>query len=48
MTEDTKLTEFDKDEWRDIARRVAPEMTDEEFETMWTKFHEIKDRKKLQ
>lgn len=43
-----RLDEFDKIEWRDVARRVRPDWTDEQFEEAWREFHEMKRRRLLQ
>lgn len=43
-----RLHEFDKDEWRDVARRLRPKWTDEEFEEAWLEFVDLKRRKSLQ
>lgn len=42
MTEDARLDELDKQEWRDVAKKVRPDLTDEEFEKMWEEFHREK------
>jgi len=42
-----KLTEFDKDEFRDIARKIDPKITDEEFERAWAEFVELKRKRAL-
>lgn len=36
------LYEHDKTEWRDAARRLAPDMTDEEFNRAWAEFQAAK------
>lgn len=33
--EHARLDEFTKDEWREVARKVAPWMTDEQYEEAW-------------
>ena len=33
-----RLDEFDKDEWRLIAARVRPDLTDDEFDILWAQF----------
>lgn len=43
-----RLTEFDKDEWRDVARKLCPDWTDEDFEREWAAFQKFKRRKKMQ
>ena len=45
-SDDARLNEFDKDEWREITRRVRPDWTDEQFETAWADFCELKYNKK--
>lgn len=35
-------TEFTKDEWREVARRAAPAMTDEQYDAAWAEFAERK------
>lgn len=42
------LNELDKTEMRDIARRVKPDMTDEEFERYWAAFCAAKRAKEQQ
>lgn len=42
-----KLSEFEKEEWRDVARRLRPDWTDDEFEKAWAEFVELKKSKKL-
>jgi hypothetical protein len=37
-----RLDEFTKDEWRDVARKVAPHMTDEEYDAAWEAFVALK------
>lgn len=46
-TEGVRLDEFSKDEWREVARRLRPDMSDGEFELAWTEFCELKRRKHL-
>ncbi len=41
------LTELDKDEFCDIARRIDPKLTDEEFELAWAEFVELKRKRSL-
>lgn len=48
MPDTARLDEFDKNEWRDVARRASTKMTDDEFEAAWNKFIEIKRRKQQQ
>jgi hypothetical protein len=35
---DTRLDEYDKDEWRVIAQRLRPDLSDAEFDAMWADF----------
>lgn len=44
----TRLDEFTKDEWRDVARRLRPDWSAEKFEQEWLEFCEFKRKKKLQ
>jgi hypothetical protein len=46
MTSPARLDEFDKEEWWDVARRVRPDLTREEYEAMWTEFAELKRRRR--
>lgn len=48
MPDEVNLDEFDKDEWRCIVREIAPEWTEEEFNSAWTDFIDMKLKKKLQ
>jgi hypothetical protein len=43
-----RLDEFTRAEWRDVARRLRPEWSDEEFERAWAEFVEMKRRRGLQ
>lgn len=43
----TRLDQFDKIEWRDVARLLRPDITDAEFDQMWAEFQRMKARKKL-
>jgi hypothetical protein len=43
-----QLDEYDKEEWRAVARRLRPDWTDEQFEEAWIEFVEMKKRKKMQ
>jgi hypothetical protein len=47
MTNDT-LDHYTKDEWREVARRLRPDWTEEQFEEAWAEFVEMKRRKALQ
>lgn len=31
-----RLYEMNKDEWRDVCRRVRPDLTDEDYEVLWS------------
>lgn len=42
MTE-ARLDEFDKVEWFDVARRLKPGLTDDEYEEMWNEFLRVKN-----
>ena len=44
---DVRLDEFDKDEWRDVARILCPGLTDEQFDVMWEEFIAMKYGKTL-
>lgn len=44
---DAKLHEFDKEEWWDVARKVRPDLTREEYERQWAEFVAKKARRKL-
>ena len=39
-----RLDEFDKNEWRDVARRLRPDWTDDDFDEAWDEFVELKRR----
>ena len=43
----TPLREYSKEEFRDIARHLRPDWTDEEFEEAWEGFLDLKRRKAL-
>lgn len=43
-----RLDEFDKTEWRDVARQLHPDWTDDEFDGLWAEFQEMKSRKAAQ
>jgi hypothetical protein len=45
---DARLNEFDREEWRDIARIFRPDWTEEDFDDAWKEFIEMKRRKSLQ
>lgn len=45
MTDDeppVRLNELDRQEMRDLARALKPEMTDEQFEQSWQEFQALK------
>ena len=42
----TRLNEFDKDEWRDVARRLRPDWSGEQFDRAWNEFLELKKSKR--
>jgi hypothetical protein len=42
-----RLDEFDKIEWRDVARKLRPDWSDEDFERAWAEFFAEKERKAL-
>lgn len=48
MSNDTKLNELDKEEWWDVARRVRPDLTREEYEAMWDGYHAEKTERQRQ
>lgn len=39
----TRLDEFDQAEWWDVARRVHPDMSWEEFEADWQEFVQLRN-----
>lgn len=41
------LNLLDKDEWREVCRKMRPDWTDEQFEEKWNEFQEIKRNKGL-
>lgn len=43
-----RLDEFDKDEWRLVARRLRPDWSDVDFDREWAAFQEMKRRKTMQ
>lgn len=43
----TRLDEFDKTEWREVARILRPDWTDERFDDAWERFCEMKRSKSL-
>jgi hypothetical protein len=38
----TCLNEFDKEEWRLVARQFRPDWSDEDFDEAWAEFAEMK------
>ena len=46
-TETIRLDEFTKDEWRDVCRRLRPDITDDEFDEEWREFQAHKRRRRL-
>ncbi len=46
MATDTRLDEFDKQEWRDIVMEIRPDLREEEYDRLWLKF--IKSKETLQ
>lgn len=42
-----RLQEYDKEEWRRVARLLRPEWSDDEFDRAWDDFQEMKRRKPL-
>ena len=42
-----RLDEFDKTEWRDVARRLRPDWTEADFEREWNAYFEWKQRRAL-
>ncbi len=47
MKPDPILIEVDKDEFRDIARKINPKLTDEDFERAWAEFVALKRKRSL-
>ena len=45
--DETKLNEYDKEEWRLVQRAIRPDWTDEQFEEAWHEFVEMKNKKQL-
>ncbi len=39
---ESRLDQFDKDEWFDVCRELKPQMTREEFEIKWETFQQLK------
>jgi hypothetical protein len=44
----TRLYEFDKEEWWDVMRRAKPDIAREEFDRVWAEFVALKQKKKQQ
>ena len=42
---DTRLNEYDQLEWWDVARRLHPAMTWEEFQRDWDEFQRMKNER---
>jgi hypothetical protein len=42
-----KLDEFDKNEWRDVARLLRPDWDDEDFDRAWDEFVKLKQSKEV-
>jgi hypothetical protein len=38
-----RLDEYDKIEWRDVARLLRPDWDDEDFEREWAEFMRIRE-----
>lgn len=45
---EARLYEFDKEEWWDVARKVRPTLTREEYVRQWAEFIENKRCRALQ
>lgn len=43
-----RLDEFDRDEWRDVVRRLRPDWTERRFDEAWAAFCAMKRRRHLQ
>lgn len=41
------LYEFDKIEWRDVVRKVRPDITDEEYDRLWNKMMAKKAKRQV-
>ena len=44
----SRLDEYDRNEWRDIMRRLRPDMADADFDRAWDEFQRLKAQKALQ
>lgn len=42
---ETRLDEYEKEEWRLVARELRPDWTDADFDAAWNEFCEMKRRK---
>lgn len=42
MNEPNRLDEFTKEEWWDVAKKLKPGLTEEEYDDMWDRFQEAK------
>jgi len=42
---ETRMDEFDKDEWYQVCRTVRPDWTEAQFDKAWADFCEAKRRK---
>jgi ribosomal protein L29 len=40
--ENAKLNEYTKEEWKDIVLQLKPELTDLEYDKMWSNFQDLK------
>lgn len=38
----TLLNEYDKAEWFDVARKLSPGLTEDEYDQMWQRFVQAK------
>ena len=38
----TRLDEFDRLEWWDVARKLRPDWTEEDFDAAWDEFQRLK------
>lgn len=39
---------FDKEEWWDVSRKLKPDLTREEYDVLWERFHEWKAKRDAQ
>lgn len=42
MCDKTKLNEYDKIEWMDVARQFKPDLTEAEYDQLWDDFCKAK------